>query len=138
MPVKNPWWVTVVVVLGAVLMAVGGLIALLNPRMLVSPTAEMNEAVRVYAGYLVSRNLVLSIMLLAALAWRERSSLHLLLVVVGLIQFADAVLDVVEHRWPIAPGVAILGGLFFLAAWRISRAAPWRSQAWSPASDRSR
>jgi hypothetical protein len=132
MQTKIPRWVSAIVVIGTVLMAAGGVIALVNPRMLVSPSAEVNDAVRVYAGYLVTRNLVLALMLLAALAWRAKPVLHTLLVVVGFIQFADAVLDIVEGRWPIVPGVLVLGCLFFLAASRVSGAGFWRRAAWSP------
>jgi hypothetical protein len=132
MQTKIPWWVSVIVMIGVALMAAGGVIALVNPRMLVSPSADVNDAVRVYAGYFVSRNLVLAVMLLAALAWRARPVLNALLVVVGLIQFADALIDAVEGRWPILPGVLVLGCMFVLAASHVSGAAFWRREAWSP------
>jgi hypothetical protein len=73
--------------------------------------------------------------LLAALAWRAKPVLHTLLVVVGLVQLADAVLDAIEGRWPVVPGVLILGCLFFLAASRIAGAAFWRREAWSTATE---
>ncbi len=113
-------------------MAAGAAIALVNPRMLVSSTAEIGDAVRVYAGYLVSRNLVLAAMLLGALLSRANATLHTLLIVVGFVQFADAVLDAFEGRWSIVPGVFILGCLLLLAASRVSRAAFWKREAWAP------
>ena len=50
----SPRWVYVVVLIGALLMALGGVIALVNPAMLVSPHDQINGAVHVYAGYLAS------------------------------------------------------------------------------------
>jgi hypothetical protein len=55
-----PWWLQAIVLLGALLMATGALIALLNPAMLVSPHDEINAAVHIYAGYLFSRNAALA------------------------------------------------------------------------------
>src|SRR5271154_4788762 len=75
-----PWWVTVVVLIGAVLMAAGGIIALVNPAMLVSPQDQINGAVHIYAGYLASRNLCIAFMLLALLAMRATRPLSYLMV----------------------------------------------------------
>ena len=133
MPTKIPIWVSAIVIIGAVLMAAGAAIAEVNPQMLVAPNATINTATHVYAAYLVSRNLVLAVMLLAALAWRAKPVLHTLLVAVAFIQIADAVLDALEGRWPIVPGVFVLGILFFIAAARISGAAFWKRAAWSTA-----
>jgi hypothetical protein len=131
MPTKIPVWVSAIVIVGAVLMAAGAVIAEVNPQMLAAPNATINTATHVYAAYLVSRNLVLAVMLLAALAWRAKPVLHTLLVAVAFIQIADAVLDALEGRWPIVPGVFVLGTLFFIAAARISGAAFWKRAAWS-------
>jgi hypothetical protein len=131
MPAKIPIWVSAIVVVGAVLMAAGAVIAEVNPQMLVAPNTAIDSATHVYAAYLVSRNLVLAVMLLAALASRAKPVLHTLLVAVAFIQIADAVLDALEGRWPIVPGVFVLGILFFIAAARISGAAFWKRAAWS-------
>ena len=72
-----PLWVRAVVVLGAVLMATGAVLAFVRPQMLVSPHDEINGAVRIYADYLTSRNLTIASMLLAALAIRARNMLHM-------------------------------------------------------------
>lgn len=125
-----PRWVGIVVVLGALLMAAGGIIALVNPSMLASPQDEINGAVHIYAGYLASRNLCIAAMLLVLLTIRSRALAHLALLT-ACIQIADAVLDCVEGRWPIVPGVLILGLLFFLAAARLSGYPFWRAEAWS-------
>ena len=60
------WWVKAVVVLGALLFATGAVLALVRPAMLASPHDEVNGAVRVYAGYLASRNTALAVMLVEA------------------------------------------------------------------------
>ncbi len=113
-----PWWLVASVVVGALLMGAGGLIALLKPAMLVSPGDEITGAVRVYASYLVSRNLALAIMLLLALTLRARRVLGGLMFLTAVIQLLDAGLDAIEGRWPIVPGVLVFGVVFFIgAAW---------------------
>lgn len=44
-----------IVLLGALLMAAGAAMAILNPAMLVSPHDEINAAVHIYAEYVFSR-----------------------------------------------------------------------------------
>jgi hypothetical protein len=99
-----PWWLAAIVIVGSILMIAGGLIALLRPEMLLPPHQEITQAVHVYAGYLVSRNLALGLMLLAALSPRARGSLSTLMVLYASIQFLDAVTDCVEARWAVVPG----------------------------------
>jgi hypothetical protein len=129
-----PWWVTAIVILGAALMAAGGGIALIRPAMLVSPTAEINGATHVYAGYLVSRNLALAAMLLAMLGMRARRVLGSLMVLTALIQFLDAAMDLMEGRWTIVPGVVVFGTLFLFGAARLSGREFWKAAAWRSAS----
>jgi hypothetical protein len=115
------WFPKAIAILGAILLATGAGIALFRPAMLVSPHAEINEAVHIYAGYLASRNLSLAIALLLALALRARRALHTLLLLVAMVQSLDAVMDCLEHRWTIVPGVVLLALLFFLASASLSR-----------------
>jgi hypothetical protein len=121
-------WVFAVVVVCAVLMAAGGVIALVNPAMLVSPHDEINGAVHIYGGYLASRNLCIAAMLLALMFTRATKPLAHLMVLTALIQLADAGFDCVEGRWPIVPGVLVLGLLLLLAAARLSPF--WKAEAW--------
>jgi hypothetical protein len=125
-----PWWLQLAVIVGALLMAAGGVIALVHPVMLVSPQDEINGAVRIYAGYLASRNLVLAAMLLATLSLRARGALGHLMMLTAFIQIADACIDCVEGRWPIVPGVLVFGVGFFLGAARLSGHPFWKRQAW--------
>jgi hypothetical protein len=126
----TPWWVYTAVILGALLMAAGGVIALVHPVMLVSPHDEINGAVRFYAGYLASRNLVLAAMLLAMLTLRARNALSHFMVLTAFIQVIDACIDCVEGRWAVVPGVLIFGVVFFLAATRLRGFPFWRPEAW--------
>jgi hypothetical protein len=118
-PVSSlPWWLISIVILGAALMAAGALIALLHPAILVSPRDQINGAVRVYAGYLVSRNLALAVMLLVALSRRAREPLRILVILTAFVQLLDAGLDGMEGRWTLVPGVLLFGIAFFtVAAW---------------------
>ncbi len=126
-----PWWVTAVVLLGALLTATGAILALVHPAMLVSPHDEINAAVHVYAGYLTARNGALAFMLLVLLGLRARRALGNLMVLVALIQILDACIDCFEGRWMIVPGVLVFGLVFLIAAARLSGYPFWRSQAWT-------
>ncbi len=111
-------WVKGVALIGALLLGAGAAIAYANPGMLLAPHAEVSEAVRVYAGYLVSRNAALALGLLGAVLFRLRTLLGTMLLLVGSIQIFDACLDAVEGRWTLVPGVTVLGILFLLGAAR--------------------
>ena len=125
-----PLWVNIAVILGALLMLAGGVIAIIRPEMLVSPHDEINGAVRIYAGYLTSRNVTLAVMLLVMLGLRARKALSNLMVLTGFIQLLDAGIDCVERRWPIVPGVLVFGVVFLLGASRLRGYPFWRRQAW--------
>ncbi len=116
-----PWWLYAVVIVGALLMATGAVIALISPAMLAPPGQAINQAVHVYAGYLVSRNLAIAVMLLTTLTMRSRTALCTLMVLTAIIQFIDAGLDIFEARWMVAPGVFVLGVLFLIGARRLAK-----------------
>ncbi len=118
---RIPWWVSLVVIVGALLMAMGGVIALLHPGLLLAPDEKITEGVRVYAGYLVSRNLALAAMLLAMLFLRARKSLGVLALLTALIQSLDAGMDGWEGRWSLVPGVVVFAGTYFLIAIWLAR-----------------
>jgi hypothetical protein len=131
-----PWWVNATVIAGALLLGAGGIIAFVRPEMLVSPNVEMNSAARVYAGYLVSRNLALAIMLLAVWVTGARQALTGLMALAALVQFLDAALDAAEGRIALVPGVITLGIIFSLAAARICGWLFWKGTP-DPSIDRS-
>ena len=124
------WWPKASGILGALLLTAGAVIALFHPVMLVSAQDEINRAVHIYAGYLASRNLALAIMLVAALGFGAKGMLNNLLLLVALIQLLDAVMDVIEGRWPVATGVVVLAVLFFIASGSLSRYPFWKTHAW--------
>ncbi len=128
-----PFWLSASVILGALLMAAGGIIAMIHPAMLVSPDAQINGAVRVYAGYLVSRNLALALMLLVMLSVHAPRGLSNLMLLTALIQLLDAGMDCVEGRWNLVPGVLIFAAVFFLGAVRLAGRPFWKRSAWRDA-----
>jgi hypothetical protein len=125
-----PLWVRAFVIVGGVLLALGGFIALINPSMLISPHDEITHGVKVYAGYVAARNLALGIFLPLLLALRARRALGSLMVLVGMIQMLDVIMDCIEGRWVIVPGVVVLGLLYFFSAARVSGAPFWRRESW--------
>jgi hypothetical protein len=125
-----PKWLPLIVVPGALLLAAGAIIALTKPSMLAAPGIEINGAVHVFAGYLVARNLALALLLLATLGMGARRSLSTLMVLTAAIQILDAVMDAVEGRWPLIPGVLVIGALFLFGAARITGSPIWKANAW--------
>ena len=125
------WWLRILVVLGALLTAMGAVIALVHPAMLVSPHDEINGAVRIYAGYLAARNLALAVMLIGLLMAGARRGLANLMVLVGFIQLLDICMDIAEGRWAVAPGVFVFGVVFLVAASRLIGDPFWRIEFWT-------
>jgi len=119
-----PWWLVAIVIFGACLMAAGAGIALFRPQMLIPRQELVSPAVRVYAGHLVSRNLALAIMLMIAMVFRMQGSLRAFVILTALIQVLDAVLDAIEGRWAVVPGVFIFAIAFSLVAFWLSRHDP--------------
>jgi hypothetical protein len=127
-----PFWSKLIVIIGAFLIAMGGVLALAHPASLVSSHVEINDAVRVYAGYLVSRNLAMAFLLIALLTLHAKRSLSQLMVLVALIQFLDACIDCWEGRWMLVPGVLLICVLFLIGAMQLSGHRPWSKDAWLP------
>jgi hypothetical protein len=128
---SRSWWAIATAVIGALLLAAGGVIALVHPSLLVAPGDAVNGAVRVYANYFASRNIALALMIVALLVMGARRALGNMLVLTALIQVVDACLDVMDGRWSILPGVLVLGIAFLLAAARLSGSPFWKRSAWN-------
>jgi len=126
----TPWWVSALVITGALLNAAGAVLSIVHPAMLVSPHAEINEAVHVYAGYVFSRDMAIGIFLTVLLLSGARRTLGNLMMLVALIQFLDTAVDCAEGRWPVAAGVLIFGILYLIGAARLSGHPFWRPEAW--------
>lgn len=130
-PVRSRWTYPVVV-LGAVLLAMGAIIALVRPAILLSPYDAITPAVRTFADYFAVRNLAMALLLIALLVAGTRRALGNLLTLVAGVQLLDAVMDCVEGRWMLVPGITLLGILFLAAAAKLCGAPFWRRTAWTP------
>ena len=119
-----PRWVAAIVLLGALLTAAGGVIALVHPEMLLGPGEPMNAAASVYAGYLVSRDLALACVLLVTLVLRARPALAGFMWLAALTQGIDAVVDATTGRTSLVPVVVVVGVAFLVGALRLKAAAP--------------
>jgi hypothetical protein len=127
---RLPWWASAIVILCAILMALGATIALLNPAMLVGAQVNISPATTVYADYLASRNLAIAIMLLCMLAISARRGLASVLLVAALVQIIDAGIDCFEGRWTVAPAVLLLGLMLSVAANIVSGRRLYNASFW--------
>ncbi|MEO7060600.1 MAG: hypothetical protein ABI083_12835 [Lapillicoccus sp.] len=127
-----------VVLVIAGLTAAGGVIAAVDPGMLIGTAAPETRATYVYAGYLVSRNLALAVALVALLALRARRMLAGALLLTALIQILDIVVDAATGRLALVPGLVVLTAALFAATVKASPEPPWRLGTWRdphPAAD---
>jgi hypothetical protein len=79
----------------------------------------MNQAAYVYAGYLVSRDLALAAMLIAALALRAYHVLVGLMALTALTQVIDSIVDATTGRASLLPVILVFAVAYFIAAIRI-------------------
>lgn len=126
-----PRWLAVIVVPGALLLAAGAIIALVNPAMLAG--GEVNGAVHVYAGYLAARNFALALLLIIALCVGARRALGTLMVLTAVIEVLDAVMNAFEGRWSLIPGVLVIAAAFLFGAARVTGYSFWTLAAWRDA-----
>lgn len=129
-PQAIPGWVATIVGLGALLTTAGAVIAIADPAMLLGAGEHVTDAVRVYAGYLFSRNLVLAVVLIVTLMMRARRMLAGLMVLTAAIQALDVVVDTVTGRWILVPGLVVFTVAFLLGARRLVDQPLWRPATW--------
>lgn len=127
--VRFPLWISIVVVLGALLTITGAVISKVDPMLLTNGSA-MTEAVRVYADYLFARNLALAIMLLFLLAAKARRMLAGFMVLIALIQLIDVGDDLARGAFLLVPGLLVFAIVFLMGAWRLFGQAVWHVDAW--------
>ena len=127
--VRIPLWVSIVVILGAALTATGAVISKVDPPILTNG-GPITEAARVYADYLLARNLPLALMLLLLLATKARRMLAGFMVLTGLIQIVDVINDLTRGDYLLAPGLLVFAIVFLLGAWRLFGQAIWNVDAW--------
>src|SRR5215469_7470876 len=80
-----PLWISIIVILGALLTVEGAIISKVDPTLLTNGS-PMTDAARVYADYTFARNLPLAIMLLFLLAVKARHMLAGFMVLTAFIQ----------------------------------------------------
>ena len=127
--VRSPLWVSIVVILGALLTITGAVISKVDPTLLTNGS-PMTEAARVYADYLFARNLALAVVMLLLLAIRARRMLGGFMVLVALIQLLDVGDDLARGAWLLIPGLLVFAIVFLLGAWRLFGQAVWHLDAW--------
>jgi hypothetical protein len=126
---RIPWWISTVVILGAVLTATGAVISKVDPTLLTNG-GLITDAARVYADYLFARNLPLAVMLLLLLATRTRRMLAGFMVLTALIQMVDVINDLARGDFLLVPGLLVFAIVFLVGAWRLFGQAIWHVDAW--------
>jgi hypothetical protein len=127
--VHIPLWVSIVVILGALLTATGAVISKVDPTLLTNGS-PMTEAARVYADYLFARSLPLAVMLLFLLMLKARRMLAGLMVLTAFIQFVDVINDLARGAFVLVPGLLLFAIVFLIGAWRLFGQAVWHVDAW--------
>ena len=127
--VHIPLWVSIVVILGALLTATGAIISKVDPTLLTNGS-PMTDAARVYADYLFARNLPLAVMLLFLLAVKARHMLAGFMVLTALIQLVDVINDLARGAFLLVPGLLIFAAVFLIGAWQLFGQAFWHVDAW--------
>ena len=127
--VHIPLWVTIVVILGALLTATGAIISKVDPTLLTNGS-PMTDAARVYADYLFARNLPLAVMLLFLLAVKARRMLAGFMVLTALIQLVDVINDLARGAFVLVPGLLVFAIVFLIGAWQLFGQAVWHIDAW--------
>ena len=116
--VRFPLWVSIVVILGALLSVTGAVISKVDPTLLTNGS-PVTEAARVYADYTFARDLALAVMLLLLLAIRARRMLAGFMILVALVQLIDIADDLARGDWLLIPGLLVFAIVFLLGAWRL-------------------
>ena len=126
---RIPWWVAIVVIIGALLTVTGAVISKVSPTLL-TDGSPMTAALQVYANYVFARNLPLAVMLLLLLAMRARQMLAGFMVLVALIQIVDVLNDLARGVFLLVPGLLVFAIVFLLGAWQLFGQAIWHRNAW--------
>ena len=126
---RIPWWVSLVVILGALLIVSGAVISKVTPTLLTNGSS-MTDAARVYADYLFARNLPLAVMLLLLLALRARRMLAGFMVLIAFIQMVDVLDDLARGAFLLVPGLLMFAIVFLVGAWRLFGQPIWHGDAW--------
>ena len=126
---RIPWWVSIVVLLGVVLLVTGAVISKVDPTLLTSKS-PMTDALRVYADYLFARNLAVAILLVFLLVVKAQRMLAGFMVLTALIQTLDIINDLARGDWMLVPGLVVFALVLLLGATRLVGQAIWRVETW--------
>ncbi len=124
-----PLWVSIVVIIGALLTITGAVISKVAPTILTNG-GLMTEAARVYADYMFARNLALAVMVLFLLGVRARRMLAGFMVLIALIQIIDVINDLTRGDFLLVPGLLVFAIVFLIGAWRLFGQAVWHIETW--------
>ena len=124
-----PLWVSIVVIIGALLTITGAVISKVDP-MLLTNGGPMTEAAQVYADYTFARNLALAVMVLFLLGVRARRMLAGFMMLIALIQIVDVINDLMRGDFLLVPGLLVFAIVFLIGAWRLFGQAVWHIETW--------
>lgn len=126
---RIPLWVSIVVILGALLTITGAVISKVDPTLLTNG-GSMTDAARVYADYMFARNLAVAILLLFLLAARARWMLAGFMVLTALIQTIDVFDDLARGAFVLVPGLVLFAVVFFIGAALLFGRPIWQIASW--------
>ena len=127
---RFPLWVSIVVILGALLTLSGAVISKVDPTLLANGN-PITASARIYADYMFARDLALAVMLLLLLVVRARRMLAGFMVLTVLIQGVDIVDDLFRGAFLLfLPVVFVFAIAFLLASRRLFGRAIWHVDVW--------
>jgi lysylphosphatidylglycerol synthetase-like protein (DUF2156 family) len=128
--VHIPLWVSIVVILGALLTLTSAVMSKVDPTLLTNGN-PMTDSARIYADYMFARDLALAVMLLLLLGVRARRMLAGFMVLTVLIQLIDGVNDLFRGTFLLfLPVVLVFAIVFLFASRRLFGRAIWHVDAW--------
>jgi hypothetical protein len=125
-------WVSVVVILGALLFLVGAVLSKVNPTLLTN-NSPMTDTARVYADYTFARDLAIATLLLLLLLVRARRNLAGVMVLVALIQLLDIMNDLACGTLILIPGLLLFAVVFLIGAGQVFGRPLWQAATWQDA-----
>ena len=125
-----PWWMTTILILGALGVLSLAYGALVSPQTLLGAGQQMNAAAHVWARYAAAYALALGLTLLALIAARAGRVLAGILVQAALAEVLLGVVGIVDRRWEQVAADVILVAVFLLGASRLIGQPLWRAAAW--------
>ena len=108
-----PWWISIVMILGAILLASGAVISKVDPSLLANGD-HITAATRVLGDYTFARDLALALLLLLLLAIKARRILAGVMVLIVLIQILDMINDLVRGDFLLVPVVLAFAIVFYV------------------------